>query len=203
MAQPIITQFNKQEYYNFLKVGKAVKRTAEGLSDFAEDVFKAFHSSLLQQHGSAVCRRQGHGKNITYNRNSQSWRISCRCGVCGNWMSSIAAKYVNPNPRHPPQICWENTNVNDWPVATQSWQLAKPFMSAGKASSCNSPADTDPAGILQLLIYFKEFAAQGLDIQKVKDVSHCISFSSHLENMSFEYIIDLKVENEYECIYLS
>jgi len=174
IGMAIISQFNTQEYYNFLKVGKALKRTAEGLSDYAENVIKTFHTSLLQQHGNAVCSSPGHRKKITYDKTRQSWKINCPSGVCRNWMSSIAAQYANPNPRNPPWICWENTNVNDWPVATQSWQLAKPFMSEGKASSCNSPADTDPAGIFQLLIYFKEFAAQGLNIQQVKDVSHCI-----------------------------
>ena len=165
MAQGVISRFNKQEYYNFLKVGKALKCTAEGLSDYAEKVIKTFHTSLLQQHGKPLCQ----GPRIIYDKNSQNWRINCTCGVCKSWWLNIKKQHADPD-----QICWENTNVKNWPVATQSWQLAKPFMSAGKANSCNSPADTDPAGILQLLIYFKEFAAQGLNVQQVKDVSHCI-----------------------------
>ena len=155
---------DQEEYYNFLKLGKAVKRTAEGLTGLADHVIREFHTSLLQQHGSAVCTSRGTQKRITFDRRSKSCNINCPCGVCGPWMRSIAAEQATPQT----QICWENTNVDNWPE--DAWQLAKPFMSAGKAASCNSPTDTDPAGILQLMINCKKYEKL-LDIQKVKVVS--------------------------------
>ena len=161
----VINLFNKLEYHNFLKLGKAVKRTAEGLTEFANDVVKIFHTSLLHQHGSAVCTSPGSQKRITFDRRSNSWSINCSCGVCGPWTRSIGAEHAAG------KICWENTSVDDWPV--DAWQLAKPFMSEGKATSCNSPTDTDPAGILQLLINCKKYGPL-LDVQKVKAVSHLL-----------------------------
>ena len=173
VPSPVISHFNKLEYHNFLKLGKAVKCTAEGLTEFADDVVKHFHISLLHQHGSAVCTSPGSQKRITFDRRSNSWSINCPCAVCGPWTRSIGAEQATR------QICWQNTSVDDWPV--DAWQLAKPFMSEGKATSCNSPTDTDPAGILQLLINCKKYGPL-LDIQKVKAVSHLLfpySFSLH------------------------
>ena len=157
---PILGQFTQQDYYNFLKLGKALKRTAEGLTEFVDNVVQDFHTSLLLQHGSAVCTRRGIQKKIT--KPSNNWSIDCACAVCGPWMRSIAAEQATR------QICWENTSVDDWPV--DAWQLAKPFMSAGKTTSCNTPQDTDPAGILQVMINCKQFGHR-LSIQKVKAVS--------------------------------
>ncbi|KAI0230309.1 hypothetical protein LSAT2_019317, partial [Lamellibrachia satsuma] len=175
VPSPVISHFNKLEYHNFLKLGKAVKCTAEGLTEFADDVVKHFHTSLLHQHGSAVCTSPGSQKRITFDRRSNSWSINCPCAVCGPWTRSIGAEQATR------QICWQNTSVDDWPV--DAWQLAKPFMSEGKATSCNSPTDTDPAGILQLLINCKKYGPL-LDIQKVKAVRDIRNACMHSSDFS-------------------
>ena len=77
-------------------------------------------------------------------------------------MRSIANEFATR------QFCWENTNIDDWPV--DYWQLAKVYMSEGKAKSCNTPQSTDPAGILQVMINCKLFGPL-LDVNYVKAVS--------------------------------
>ena len=154
---------NLQEYCNFLKIGKAVKCTAEGLTDFAGRVVDDFHQSLLRQHGNSVCTRVGILKRIAYDRNSNRWRVDCPCAVCEPWMRCIANELATPD------ICWENARVDDWPV--DAWQLAKPFMGAGKAATCNTPHTTDPGGVLDVMINCKIFHHL-LDIHKVEAVSY-------------------------------
>ena len=162
----VIHLFNKPKYYNFLKLGRAVKCTAEGLAGLVDDVVNGFRSSLVNQHTDAVCIR--HGMEKVIKQKNGRWQIDCGCGVCEPWMRSIAAESTTS------KICWQNTNVDDWPV--DPWQLAKVYMSPGKKDSCNSLQDTDPAGILQVMINCALFG-QLLDVQKVKAVS---SYHFHL-----------------------
>jgi len=151
--------FTQPDYYNFLKLGKAIKVTATGLTDLAVKVMTTFHSTLQGHHGSAVCPRPGR-KRISKNRGC--WTINCPCGVCDPWMNSIANEFATS------QFCWDNADADLWPV--DAWQVAKVYMSGGKATSCNTPQDTDPAGILQLMINCVKFQPL-LDVLKVKKVS--------------------------------
>ena len=156
---PVMSLFTQPDYYNFLKLGKAIKVTAEGLTDLAVQVMTNFHRTLQGQHGTAVCPRPGR-KRISRIRGR--WTINCPCGVCDPWMTSIANEFATN------QFCWDNADADLWPV--DAWQVAKVYMSGGKATSCNTPLDTDPAGILQLMINCGKFQPL-LDVQKVKKVS--------------------------------
>ena len=161
----VLPLFNKPNYHNFLKLGRAVMCTAHGLAGLVAYVIDDFHSSLVNQHTSDICIQWGTKKVIKQRK--EGWHIDCGCGVCEPWMRSIAAaESTTPKTK----ICWQNTNVDDWPV--DSWQLAKVFMSPGKKDSCNSLEDTDPAGILQVMINCSHFGQlPDLDLQKVIAVS--------------------------------
>ena len=165
VPSPAMSLFTQPDYYNFLKLGKAIKVTATGLTDLADQVMKTYHKSLQGRHGSAVCSRPG-GKKISKIKGIKGikgcWTINCPCGVCDTWMNSIANEFATN------QFCWHNADVDFWPV--DAWQVAKVYMSGGKATSSNTPQDTDPAGILQLMINCGKFQPF-LDIQKVEKVS--------------------------------
>jgi hypothetical protein len=85
-------------------------------------------------------------------------------------MNSIASEFATN------QFCWDNADADYWPV--DAWQVAKVYMSGGKATSCNTPQDTVPAGILQLMINCGKFQPL-LDVQKVKKVTF------HVHDLSF------------------
>ena len=68
---------------------------------------------------------------------------------------------------------WQNSYSRQW--QTNAWQLAKIYMSEQKLS-CVNPADTDAAGIVQLLLNCQRFK-QRLDTRKVDAVS---SHSLHI-----------------------
>ena len=159
----VIHLFNKPNYHNFLKLGRALMCTAEGLAGLVVDVTNDIHRSLVEQYTTTVCIRRGTKKVITLRKGT--WDIDCGCGVCEPWMRGIAAAESESTTS---KICWQNTNVDEWPV--DPWQLAKVFMSPGKKDSCNSLDDTDPAGILQVVINCSHFG-QLLGMEKVIAVS--------------------------------
>ncbi|KAK2156295.1 hypothetical protein NP493_1980g00017 [Ridgeia piscesae] len=65
--------------------------------------------------------------------------------------------------------CWGNADETRWD--TNFWEVAKVFMAYGKDVSCTGPADTDPLGLLQLVVncdLFDTFIT--FDRQPVRDV---------------------------------
>ena len=167
-ATRAVRRFRRPDYLNWLKAGMALKCCGEGLVDFCSDVITTFHTTLVTQHGPAVCPFPGNAKRITYDRGSKSWQINCACGVCNAWLQSIARQLATN------QCSWRNTDVNEWPL--HPWQLAKVFMGPGKDPTNHDPNDTDTAGFLQLIINCQLFASR-LVVAKVKSVS-CVFYSS-------------------------
>ena len=159
-----VHRFQHQEYYNFLKIGQALKCTGEGLVEFCTDTINNFHRSL--NHG--VCPNPNTIKKISFDRTNRRSTIDCHCGVCDMWLRSIGNA-----ARHNVKLNWANTDAREWP--THPWQLAKVYMGPGKDPDNNVPADTDTAGFLQLIINCKEFNTPQLNNMKVEQVSNVLS----------------------------
>ena len=155
-----VNRFRQPEYIRWLKVGQGLQCCAEGLTDFCTDVIDNFHSSLSTQHG--VCTSPSTPKNIVRDRTNRCWTVTCPCGVCDSWLRSIEQEKATA------QFSWKNTNVQDWSL--NPWQLAKVFMGPGQDPTSHDPADTDPAGFLQLILNCKLFAGL-VDATKVQAVS--------------------------------
>ena len=155
-----VARFRRSDYINWLKVGQGLQCCAEGLIDFCTNVIDSFHSSLIAQYG--VCTFPNTAKNIIYDRGNRCWKVTCPCGVCDSWFRSIALEKATG------QFSWKNTELQDWPL--HPWQLAKIFMGQGQDSTSHDPADTDPAGFLQVILNCKKFAGL-VDAAKVRAVS--------------------------------
>ena len=160
-ASSAVARFRQPDYLNWLKADQGLKCCGEGLIDFCTTEINTFHGSLIVQHGNTVCPLPKSLKEITFDR---SWKVNCTCGVCNNWLSSIASELASG------YCCWKNTDVLEWPL--HPWQMAKVFMGAGKDPTSHDPADTDTAGFLQLILNCQKFAGL-LDPKKVDLVSYC------------------------------
>ena len=155
-----VNRFRRPEYLRWLKVGQGLQCCAEGLTDFCTNVIDNFHSSLSTQYG--VCTSQSTPKNIVHDKKKKCWTVTCPCGVCDSWLRSIEQEKATA------QFSWKNTNAQDWPH--HPWQLAKVFMGPGQDPTSHDPADTDPAGFLQVILNCKLFAGR-VDATKVQAVS--------------------------------
>ncbi|KAK2176434.1 hypothetical protein NP493_661g01000 [Ridgeia piscesae] len=173
-ARPV-ARFRRPDYLKWLKAGMALKCCGEGLVDFCTDVITTFHTTLITQHGPAVCSSPLNPKKMTYDRGSKSWRVNCACGVCDTWLQSIASELATN------QYSWKNTDVNEWPL--HPWQLAKVFMGDGKDPTNHDPADTDTAGFLQLIINCQLFANRLVEakVKSVREVRNDILHSPNFE----------------------
>ncbi|KAK2160549.1 hypothetical protein NP493_1639g00014 [Ridgeia piscesae] len=116
-ATRAVRRFRRPGYLNWLKASMALKCCGEGLVDLCSYVITTFHTTLITQHGPAVCPFPRIVKKITFDRGSRSWKVNCSCGVCDTWLQSIASELATN------QYSWENTDVNEWPL--HPWQLAK------------------------------------------------------------------------------
>ena len=95
------------------------------------------------------------------------------CGSCVAWRQYWHADIgTHLTPRHDRGIpCRGNADETRWD--TKFWEVAKLFMAHGKDASCTGPAETDPIGLLQLVINCDLFDTLITpDRQSVKDVSY-------------------------------
>ena len=95
------------------------------------------------------------------------------CGSCVAWRQSWHADIGNhlTHRRDRGIPCWGNADETRWD--TNFWEVAKVFMAYGKDVSCTGPADTDPIGLLQLVVNCDLFDTLiTLDRQSVRDVSY-------------------------------
>ena len=160
-AGSAVGRFQKPEYINFLKTSQALRCVGEGLVEFCTDTITNFHRSL--NHG--VCPHPNTTKKIE--KLNGQWTIDCTCGVCDLWLRSIEQA-----ARRNVKLYWTNADAREWP--THPWQLAKVYMGQGKDPASNVPADTDTAGLLQLINNCKEFNIPKLNRVKVTSVSNLL-----------------------------
>ena len=177
-----VNRFRQPEYIRWLKVGQGLQCCAEGLIDFCTDVIDNFHKSLKQQHG--VCPSPSTPKGIKYDKKKKCCEVNCACGICDRWFQSVKQEKATA------QFSWKNTNLQDWSL--HPWQLAKVFMGPGQDPTSYDPADTDPAGFLQLILNCKLFAGL-VDATKVHAVSLWFLFTKL--DFSKKYLFPLIFKN--------
>ena len=64
---------------------------------------------------------------------------------CAKWRNVILSKCTKGT-----SPCWQNTDMYEW--KTGPWEIAKVFMKSGQQASMAGAADTDPIGLLQLVL---------------------------------------------------
>jgi len=64
--------------------------------------------------------------------------------------------------------CWDNVRMDMWQA--KFWETAKAFMTRGQKSR-TGPSDTDPIGLLQLVLNCKLFTNRVSKIQSFEEVS--------------------------------
>ena len=91
------------------------------------------------------------------------------CAVCkqrhGRWKKEIPLQLTTKQPMLP---CWSNMRENM--MEANYWETAKVFMSPGQDTR-TGPSDTDPIGLLQLVINCKLFTNRVSRMQSFENVS--------------------------------
>ena len=160
-----VDQLNDPEYINWLKASRALQFTVDGLRRFCQDQMKNFHQTLLLniKTGETPCTVPcSHACRVP---TKNPIRISWPDNVCLKWLDGIFQErsWVGT------PLTWKNSDISQWPK--EPWQLAKVYMDPGREDSSNSAADTDPSGILNLIVNCKRFGALFEEIRKVHAVS--------------------------------
>ena len=160
-----VDQLNDPEYINWLKASRALLITVDGLRRFCQAQMKNFHQTLLFNinKGETLCTVPCSHTCRELKRNPI--RISWPEDVCLKWLDGIAQERGwGGTP-----LTWKNSDISQLP--NEPWQLAKVYMDPGREDSSNSAADTDPSGILNLMVNCKRFDALFDGIRKVHAVS--------------------------------
>ena len=153
VATPLVGDLHDPEYVNWLKANRALHRTIDLLRNVCWAEMQTFHQLLLGKHGSTPCTKPcTHSDIITTHGRGRGWSIPCPSTpkVCSEWLKDI----VNERLKQSTRLHWENSDFRQW--QTEPWQIAKIFMER-QERACIRPADTDAAGILQLLMNCKLF----------------------------------------------
>ena len=171
----VVGDLNDPEYICWLKANRALHCTIEVLRHVCSAEMKKFHDSLLQTHRNGPCNAACSHSDIKTDDKRKSWSIHCPDNVCSAWLADIVKGRTKKSTR----LTWQNSELSQW--LTEPWQLAKIYMDHGQDRKCVNSADTDAAGIVQLLLNCKQFK-QVLDIKKVDAVSVYVSFIFILAN---------------------
>ena len=153
VATPLVGDLQDPEYVNWLKANRALHRTIDLLRNVCLAEMQTFQQLLLGKHGSTTCSKPcTHSDIITTHGRWRGWSIACPStpNVCSQWLVDIVREKLRQSTR----LYWENSDFSQW--QTQPWQIAKIFMES-QDRACIRPADTDAAGILQLLMNCKLF----------------------------------------------
>ncbi|KAK2155043.1 hypothetical protein NP493_2117g00036 [Ridgeia piscesae] len=163
-AGQVVGDLNDPEYINWYKTNRALNITIDVLRPVCLTEIQTFHNSLLRKHTNASCGKPCTHNDIVARSKWGSWSLSCPNKVCSEWLPDIVKARTSKSTR----LNWQNSDFSQW--QTQPWQLAKVYMDHGQDTACINSADTDAAGIAQLLINFKQFKSI-MDTTKVDAVS--------------------------------
>jgi len=152
----VVGQLNDEEYLNWLKAATVLHCTTVVLQKFCEREMIIFHRSLsTAAHGNIRCLGPCTTANLVYTgRNGiHNWSIACPNNVCSKYLTGVLAARTRTQLR----LHFENSNIGQWP--TEAWQVAKLYMAFGQDPASTSSADTDAAGLLQLMTNCTHFNA--------------------------------------------
>ncbi|KAI0231402.1 hypothetical protein LSAT2_018234 [Lamellibrachia satsuma] len=162
----MVTRFQDPDYVNWVKAGQALLCTTEGMYTFCEDPIKRYHLALHRKFPRQPC--------------SGPCRVVALCNVCakrrGEWKKDIISQLT---PRTVP--CWMNTDKSKW--ETDAWEIAKVFMGPGQGAFRAGAADTDPIGLLQLVLNCQLFTSCISNRQSFDDVKEIRNKIFHSANL--------------------
>ena len=152
VATPLVGDLQDPMYVRWLKANRALQCTVDVLRNICWAEMQKFHQSLLSKHGSTPCSKPCTHSDIVPHDNWRGWSIRCPStpNMCSQWLVDIVREKLRQSTR----LHWENSDFSQW--QTEPWQIAKIFMES-QDRACIRPADTDAAGILQLLMNCKLF----------------------------------------------
>ncbi|KAI0213941.1 hypothetical protein LSAT2_000973 [Lamellibrachia satsuma] len=160
-----VDRFQDSDYVNWIKAGQALLCTAEGIYTFCENPIKNYHVTLHRkfprQPCSGPCREEALCKECAKRR--------------GEWKKNVLSQLT---PRAIP--CWMNTNKSKW--ETDAWEIAKLFMGPGQEAFRAGAADTDPIGLLQLVLNCQLFTSCISNRQSFDDVKEIRNKMFHSAN---------------------
>jgi len=147
LSTRVVGDLHDPDYKRWLKINRALHRTIDVLRGVCLAEMQKFHLLLLGKHGSTPCSKPCTHSDITTHGRGRGWSIACRSTpkVCSQWLVDIVRERSQKSTR----LHWENSDFSQW--QTQPWQIAKIFMER-QDTTCTKPDETDPAGILQLLM---------------------------------------------------
>ncbi|KAI0240751.1 hypothetical protein LSAT2_008470 [Lamellibrachia satsuma] len=162
----MVTRFQDPDYVNWVKAGQALLCTAEGMYTLCEDPIKRYHLDLHRKFPRQPC--------------SGPCREEALCNVCakrrGEWKKDVISQLT---PRTVP--CWMNTDKSKW--ETDAWEIAKVFMGPGQGAFRAGAADTDPIGLLQLVLNCQLFTTCISNRQSFDDVKEIRNKMFHSANL--------------------
>ena len=165
MAATVVGDLNDPGYRNWYKANRALLCIVDVLRLVCSAEIKNFHASLLNKHGArGICSRPCTHGDVVAHGQCGNWSLQCPSNVCSYWLDEI----IRGRTKRSTRLNWQNSDFSQW--QTEPWQIAKIYMAGGQDSACVNAADTDAAGIVQLLTNFKGFQTV-LDPQKVDAVS--------------------------------
>ena len=132
-----VAELDKKEHKNWVMVGCALNITKNGITQLIQGKMEAWYQSLissplLQSLPPCIC--VGH---------------SSKCATCTTWKKEL--KRLHNSTR--PNICWDNSDRQQWGSPTGAWEIAKTFMPTlgtrkGDITDANT---TDIGGLLNML----------------------------------------------------
>ncbi|KAI0211061.1 hypothetical protein LSAT2_004145, partial [Lamellibrachia satsuma] len=149
----LMDRFRDPEYVNWVKLSQALLCVRDGLAPFCEGVIREIHDSLKlkidPELQDKTCTVGSHKvvKRLKTPNKKQQWFSGCSNNICNAWLDVIVESFPTE------WYTWNNCDVSKLP--TESWQLAKLCMKKGQVPS--NAAETEPLGLLQLVINCKEF----------------------------------------------
>ncbi|KAI0237227.1 hypothetical protein LSAT2_012302 [Lamellibrachia satsuma] len=161
----VVSRFQDSDYVNWVKAGQALLCTAEGMYTFCENTIKKYHLTLHRKFPRQPC--------------SGLCRVEALCNVCakrrGEWKKDVISQLT---PRTVP--CWINTDKSKW--ETDAWEIAKFFMGPGQEAFRAGAVDTDPIGLLQLVLNCQLFTSCISNRQSFDDVKEIRNKMFHSAN---------------------
>ena len=145
VATRIVGDLKDPEYLNWVKANRALHRTIDVLRHVCSAEMKEFQQWMLAKCGRNICRTCT-CRNITTSDGGFSWFLDNHCNRCSPWLAEIVKQRTEESTK----LNLQNSDVRQW--KTHSWQIAKIFMLERQERATIDPADTDPTGILQLLL---------------------------------------------------
>lgn len=194
---------NNPDNQNWVKIALAVHITREGLLPVVKKTILQFQSSILKNIGRAsadlpaTCNSCETYHLLSCPTTGACSRATGRCkyhsapprpcpeGICNKFKAEIEANHRFRTPS------WKNTDAKAW--CTDSWQIAKCYMSPDGYSNVQSAEETDFNGIVNVFINCKRFDYLRGKERLFEEVNLDMLFCNLYTRVSLEFFVCLNI----------